>query len=329
MKAIKVIGKILLWTLAVVVVLLLALPLWIGPVVKGVANSVVPGITGTDFHLGEFGLNPYTGTLHVGDMQLANPTNFSEKNAVDLKAFDVDFAMTSLFSGKKYRVEFVEVNGIVVHSDFPKGDNFMQILENVTGGDVEPEAEAKEGEQQPDVEPEAPKSEGTAESAESEQVEEKESKGVQIDRITLKDVTIKYGLPVKIPMDIELTGIGAESENGASFEEVWDAVFTKVKSVLTSVGGALSDLGKGAADALKDAGGAAAGALKDVGGAAADTLKDAGGAAADTLKDAGGAAADTLKDAGGAAADALKSAGGAATDALKSAGDGLKGLFGK
>ena len=72
MKAIKVIGKILLWTLAVVVVLLLALPLWIGPVVKGVANSVVPGITGTDFHLGEFGLNPYTGTLHVGDMQLAS-----------------------------------------------------------------------------------------------------------------------------------------------------------------------------------------------------------------------------------------------------------------
>ena len=328
MKAIKVIGKILLWTLAVVVVLLLALPLWIGPVVKGVANSVVPGITGTDFHLGEFGLNPYTGTLHVGDMQLANPTNFSEKNAVDLKAFDVDFAMTSLFSGKKYRVEFVEVNGIVVHSDFPKGDNFMQILENVTGGDVEPEVEPQEGEQT-NVEPEAPKAEEPADGVKSEQVEEKESKGVQIDRITLKDVTIKYGLPVKIPMDIELTGIGAESENGASFEEVWDAVFTKVKSVLTSVGGALGDLGKGAADALKGAGDAAAGAITDAGAAATDALKDAGGAATDALKDASGAATDTLKDAGGAAADALKSAGGAATDALKSAGDGLKGLFGK
>ena len=318
MKAIKVIGKILLWALAVIVVLLLALPLWIGPVVKGVANAVAPRITGTDFHLGEFGLNPYTGTLHVGDMQLANPTNFSEKNAVDLKAFDVDFAMTSLLFGKKYRVEFVEVNGVVVHSDFPKGDNFMQILENVTGGDVEPEAEAQEGEQQPDVEPEAPKAEETAKSAESEQAEEKESKGVQIDRITLKDVTIKYGLPVKIPMDIELTEIGAESENGASFEEVWDAVFTKVKSALTAVGGAIGDLGKGAANALKDAG-----------GAAADTLKDAGGAAADALTDAGGAAADTLKDAGGAAADALKGAGDAATDALKSVGDGFKGLLGK
>jgi hypothetical protein len=139
---------------------------------------------------------------------------------------------------------------------------------------------------------------------------------VQIDRITLKGVTIKYGLPIDIPMDLELTGIGADSEYGAAFMDVWVAVKDKVMSAVTSVGGALGDLGKGAANALKDAG-----------GAAADTLKNAGGAAADALKDAGGAATDTLKDAGGAATDALKDAGGAAADALKSAGDGLKGLF--
>ena len=312
MKAIKVIGKILLWTLAVVVVLLLALPLWIGPVVKGVANAVVPGITGTDFHLGEFGLNPYTGTLHVGDMQLANPTNFSEKNAVDLKALDVDFAMASLFSGKKYRVEFVEVNGVFVHVDVPKAANFLQIAENASGGkDVDEAAK------------------GTADVNAPDAQDGKESKGVQIDRITLKGVTVKYGLPVTIPMDLELTGIGADSECGAAFIDVWIAVRDKVMSAVTSVGGALGDLGKGAADALKDAGGAAADALKDASGAATDTLKDAGSAATGALKDASGAATDTLKDAGGAAADALKGAGGAATDALKSAGDGLKGLFGK
>ena len=314
-KKLKLVAKILLWVLAGVVVLLLALPLWIGPVVKGVANAVVPGITGTDFHLGEFGLNPYLGTLHVGDMQLANPTNFSEKNAVDLKSLDVDFAMTSLAFGKKYRVEFVEVNGVFVHIDVPKADNFLQIAENATGGKKEPEAEAQEGEQ-PKVEPEAPKADETTEAAEPEQAEEKPSKGVQIDRITLKGVTIKYGLPAKIPMDIELTGIGADSEYGAAFMDVWVAVKDKVLSAANSVGGALGDLGKGAANALKDAG-----------SAAADSLKDAGGAAADSLKDAGGAAADALKDVGGAAADSLKDAGGAAADALKSAGDGLKGLF--
>ena len=325
MKAIKVIGKILLWIIAIVVVVLLALPLWIGPVVKGVANAVVPGITGTNFHLGEFGLNPYTGTLHVGDMQLANPTNFSEKNAVDLKAFDADFAMTSLLFGKKYRVEFVEVNGVFVHIDPPKADNFLQIAENAMGGKGNLESEAQEVEQ-PKVETETRK---TGETTESAQAEEKPSKGVQIDRITLKGVTIKYGLPVKIPMDIELTGIGADSEYGAAFMDVWVAVKDKVLSAANSVGGALGDLGKDAANALKDAGGAAADTLKNAGGAAADSLKDAGGAATDTLKDASGAATDTLKDAGSAAADALKDAGGAATDALKSAGDGLKGLFKK
>ena len=270
-KKLKLVAKILLWVLAGVVVLLLALPLWIGPVVKGVANAVVPGITGTDFHLGEFGLNPYTGTLHVGDMQLANPTNFSEKNAVDLKAFDVDFAMTSLFFGKKYRVEFVEVNGVFVHVDVPKAANFLQIAENATGGGDDDEAEA----QTVDVKaPEAQQAESTK--AEPEQQEEKESKGVQIDRITLKDVTVKYGLPVKIPMDLELDGIGADSEYGAAFMDVWIAVRDKVMSVVTSVGGAVGDLGKSAAGALKDAGGATVDALKDAHGAATDALKDAG-----------------------------------------------------
>ena len=307
-KPLKTVGKILLWTLAVIVVLLLALPIWIGPVVKGVANAVVPGITGTDFHLGEFGLNPYTGTLHVGDMQLANPTNFSEKNAVDLKSFDVDFAVTSLFSGKKYRVEFVEVNGVFVHVDVPKAANFLQIAENATGGGDDGEAaEGTADVNAPDAQEIKSQQKGPDGAKTEDAQDGKESKGVQIDRITLKGVTVKYGLPVTIPMDLELTGIGADSECGAAFMDVWIAVRDKVMSAVTSVGGAAIDLGKSAAGALKDAGGAAAGALKD----------------------ASGAATDTLKDAGGAAADALKGAGGAATDALKSAGDGLKGLFGK
>ena len=276
MKTIKVIGKILLWALVVVVVVLLALPLWIGPVAKGVANAVVPCITGTDFHLGEFGLNPYTGTLHVGDMQLANPTNFSEKNAVDLKSLDVDFAMTSLAFGKKYRVEFVEVNGVFVHVDVPKAANFLQIAENATGGGDDGEAaeETADVEVSEDQKIEAQQVEYPEAQTDDAQ-EEKESKGVQIDRITLRDVTVKYGLPVKIPMDLELDGIGADSEYGAAFMDVWVAVRDKVMSVVTSVGGAAVDLGK-----------SAAGALKDVGGAAADSLKDAHGAAKDALKDA-------------------------------------------
>ena len=84
MKLIKGLFKLVFWLIVIVLAAVLTLPLWIGPVVKGVANSQVPKITKTEFHLGEFGLNPYRGTLHVGDMQLQNPKRFftdSEKKS--------------------------------------------------------------------------------------------------------------------------------------------------------------------------------------------------------------------------------------------------------
>ena len=67
MKAIKKLLKFIMWLVVTLVVaallLVLTLPLWIGPVAKTAANRTVPGITGTDFRLGEFGFNYYTGTL--------------------------------------------------------------------------------------------------------------------------------------------------------------------------------------------------------------------------------------------------------------------------
>ena len=287
MKAIKFILKAILWIAVIVVVALLALPLWIGPVAKGVANAVVPGITGTGFHLGEFGLNPYVGTLHVGDMQLANPKDFSEKNAVELTKFDADLAVTSLFCGKKIRIESVDIDGIVVYSD-TTASNFRKIAENAAG---EPDEEKVVKAEKP-AEEAAPK---------EEKKEEKKGKGIQIDRITIKNVTVKYGIaPIKVPVDIVIEDIGKESEDGASFEEVAELVYSKVLSAAGIVGGKLGDLGKGAV------------------GIAADGLD-----AAKEALDAGNvdAAKDALKDAHKSIKNAAKSID------LKKAGDGLKDLF--
>jgi len=287
MKAIKFILKAILWIAVIAVVALLALPLWIGPVAKGVANTVVPGITGTGFHLGEFGLNPYVGTLHVGDMQLANPKDFSEKNAVELTKFDADLAVTSLFCGKKIRIESVDIDGIVVYSD-ATASNFRKIAENAAG---EPDEEKVVKGEKP-AEEAAPK---------EEKKEEKKGKGIQIDRITIKNVTVKYGIaPIKVPVDIVIEDIGKESEDGASFEEVAELVYSKVLSAAGIVGGKIGDLGNGAV------------------GIAADGLD-----AAKEALDAGNvdAAKDALKDAHKSIKNAAKSID------LKKAGDGLKDLF--
>ena len=281
-KVLRFIVTFILLVVVFVVGLVLAIPLWIGPVAKGVANAVVPGITGTAFNLGEFGLNPYVGTLHVGDMQLANPTNFSEKNAVALDKFDADLAVTSLFGGKKIRIESVDLDGLVVYAD-PTMANFRQIAANAAGEPEEKSEAAKLAEENaPDEEPKAEEAKPAEES--------KEGKGLQIDRITIKNVTVKYGIvPFKIPMDIEITDIGKDSEEGASIQEVIQLVWHKILAAGGAVGGALGDLGKGAVDIGAGAVGAALDAVKsgDNGGAK-EALKDAG----KSLKEAG----DGLKD---------------------------------
>lgn len=289
-KLLKVILVIVLSIVALTVIALLALPLWIGPVVKGVANVAVPRITGTGFNLGEFGLNPYVGTLHVGDMQLANPTNFSEKNAVSLNKFDADLAVTSLFGGKKIRIESVDLDGLVVYSD-TTASNFRQIAANAAGEPEEKSEVAKLAEEN------APAEEPKAEEAKP--ATEEHGKGLQIDRLTIKNVTVKYGLvPLKIPVDIEIPDIGKDSEEGASIQEVIQLVWQRILAAAGAVGGTLGDLGKGAVD---------------IGAGALDVGKGAVGAALDAVKSGDNdGAKEALKDAG---------------KSLKEAGDGLKDLF--
>ena len=278
-KSLKLTGKIALWALGVIVVLLLILPLWIGPVVKGVANSVVPGIVGTEFHLGEFGLNPYTGCLHVGDLQLANPTNYSKGNCVELEALDVNLAMTSLFS-KKLRIEEIVVKTLRVSST-AGGGNFMQIAENASG---ESEEEVKADLEK--IEEAEAKAEAKAAAKEDGQtvVEEKSEGGLQIDRLVIDGLTVKVGMvPFPIPK-LTIEGIGADSEEGASYSEVGATIWKKIQGSMTAVGGAVVDGATAVGGAVVDGAGKAASAVADGVGAAASKIGDGAGKAVDAMK---------------------------------------------
>ena len=274
-KSLKLTGKIALWALGVIVVLLLILPLWIGPVVKGVANSVVPGIVGTEFHLGEFGLNPYTGCLHVGDLQLANPTNYAKENCVELEALDINLAMTSLFS-KKLRIEEIVVKTLRVSST-AGGGNFMQIAENASG---ESEEEVKA-----DLE-KIEEAEAKAAAKEDGQtvVEEKSEGGLQIDRLVIDGLTVKVGVvPFPVPK-LTIEGIGADSEEGASYSEVGATIWKKIQDSMTAVGGAVVDGATAVGGAVVDGAGKAASAVADGVGAAASKIGEGAGKAVDAMK---------------------------------------------
>lgn len=228
-KVLKILGWTVLGIFAFVLVLVLALPLWIGPVACGVANSVTPGITQTEFNLGHFALNPYSGHVEVGNMQLANPTNFSEKNAVDLNLLTVDLSTFSLMSDT-ICIQDITVDGLKVYLDAPDVANFKQIAANAAGEDSVSTNDAEVAEQ--------PKEETATEG----------EKRVVIDRIALKNIVIQYGmLPIPLP-DFEIHDIGRDSETGtaqgATYEEVWQQIVKEVTQRAEGLGKGLFKLGK-------------------------------------------------------------------------------------
>ena len=247
MKVIKKLFKIIFWTLVVLLVILLAVPLWIGPLGKLAANKTVPGIIQTDFKLGEFGLNPYSGSFSIGDMHVANPKNFAKENCVDLTRLSAKVDMASVFT-HKIHIEHITLDGLYLRTT-PLAENFKQLAKDASG--------------------EAPQ-EG-AQTAEAQQAQTAETSGepaeeyrVVIDRIVLSNLTLNYsGFPIPIPT-LTIEGIGADKEEGASLEDVAVAVWEAILKATGKVGAALQGVGSGALDAGQSALDAGANALESV-----------------------------------------------------------------
>ncbi len=338
-KLIKFLLKALVVVLIFAVVAVLALPLWIGPVATGVANVAVPKITGTGFNLGAFGLNPYVGKLHVGDMQLQNPERFftssrkeakegeglldtatriagnavsavgdavasSETNAVSLAAIDVNLAMTSLMSDT-IRVEEIVVKDLSVYGDLTFS-NIREIVANASGD--------KSDEKSEEEKPAETKQEAKPEGEEPQEG----GKKVVIDRILITGTRIQWGHAAVTLPDIELKDIGKEEpvdEEGA-FDTVLNAICDAADKAKTGLGTALKTAVNGgravgkfigdAAGAIGDAAGKTAGAVGDAAGTVAGATVDAANAIGKGAVDKAKAAADAASKGVNAAADALK-----------------------
>ena len=314
MKFVGKLLKILLWTivalLALALAVLLTIPLWIGPVVKSTANSMAPKYTGTQFNLGEFGLNPYSGRLHVGDTQLFNPEGYSQKMAFTLGKLDVNVDVGSVLSDTIVIREIL-VKDVFASYVFANGKaNITVIQENVakaTGGEKPAADEAPKAEAPKAKAPEA-KPEETAKSD-----EKKGGKKVIIERLRIEGLAVQFtAITVPIP-SIELTDIGKEKD-GVSWDVAWKEIFDSIMKALGNFGGALKGLGLDGLEALKgltdvDVGKTANAAVEGVGNA----LKSGGEVVGDTANAAVEGVGNVIKGGG---------------EAAKSALSGITGLFG-
>ena len=333
------IGAIVLLAL----LLVLALPLWLGPVVKPTVRVAVPKFTGTSFELGHLYLNPYTGRFEVGGLVLGNPKGYSEPVAVALSNLVFDAAMTTL--GDKYiHVEEITVDGLFA-SYLDGGehdvDNFTQIQYNVAGGKEKYEEAKRRAEEEKAKEGEKP-------AEDADEVEDDVSKRkFVIDKLTIKNVRVKYGIlpAISIPVDIVLTDVGKES-GGATFSEIceqaWQAIMKSAGAVgdgVKAVGSFLGEQAGKLGDAVKsiDLSGVGDGASKAAaavtGGAskAADMVGDGASKTASAVGDgtskAVGTVGDGAKKATETVTDGAKKATEAVGEGAKKATDAVKNLL--
>lgn len=282
MKTKKVL-RVLAITAGILLALLALSPLWLGPVGRFAANIAVPGITGTEFNMAELSVNPYSGRVEVGSVDLANPEGFSEKRAVALGSLKVKMSPASLFTDTIH-IESIEVNDLFVSYVSSSGKNNFDVIAANAAGPAEAE------ETLPDAQP--AEGETPAAGEKEEVVEEEGGKKVVIDVLSLSGVKVKVG-PVTIPLPpIVLRDIGKESD--MTLEEVAQEVLNAVLKASASLGdaltGVLGGLGSGAQSVISgvaDGIGEAAGIVDSAGSGAVKGVSDAAKGTAEAVKDAG------------------------------------------
>ena len=328
-KAVKIIIGAVIAVVALVLILVLTLPIWLGPVVKPIANAAVPKITQTPFNLGHLYCNPYTGRFELGDLQLGNPANYDEKQAVTLNKLVLDVGMSTLAS-EYVHVEEVTVDGVFVSYVSADGvNNFQQIQYNVAGGKEKYEAnQAKAKEEKAKLE---------AEKAGKPEVnEEKKSSGsskkLVIDKLVINDIKFKYG-PVTIPVpSITLTDLGKKS-NGITFAELGDQIMQSILKSATALGDGVKALGGAVGDGAKKLGesakqiGDSAKKLSEGAGKTVGAVTDVAGDGAKKVSEGAGKAVDAVGDGAKKVGEGAGKAVDAVGEGAKKAADALKSLF--
>ena len=319
MKLIKILLKTVVCIVVLVLVALLALPLWFGPVVKVSANAAVPGVVKTDFHMGHLHLNPYTARFELGDLQLSNPNGYSEKYAFTLGDVIFDAETFSLMTDVIH-IEEITVKDVFV-SVVSGGENevlnFKQIQYNVAGGKEKYEAaEAEKAEKAKLEELQAKEVAQEKREPEPQVAEEKKDKKVIIDKLHISGLKIQLGfLPISVPATIELTDIGRKS-GGATFEDAWQQIWEGILKSAGVAGDQLKALGNLTGDAAKQATEAATKAASQATEAVGNASKAATESVSKATESATKAASDATKAVSDSAAKATKAVGDTAGKAL-------------
>ena len=314
-------AKCVLWLTVLAILLVVTIPLWISPVVTSVLERMVPDYTGTNFLIDRFYVNPYSGTLDVRGVKLANPNGFGDVDALTLSSFRMRISIASLFSDTVV-VNEISVDDASVSYYYHDGkSNYEVIMDNVDrAGGEKARKSAKPDDKKKD-------------SGKDDEAESGSGKKFIIERLRVAGVKVRLAKSELVPAiplpPIELTDIGKET-NGSTLEEVgrqiMDVAMKSMSAIgegLGAVGGLLGAGSKQLTDVLGDGGKEMGSALKGIVDKAGSSTEAAG----DTASKAVSGVTDAAKGTADVLGETTKKAVEAVEDTTKKAAEGVRNLF--
>ena len=279
-KLVKIVGGILV----VVVVLLVALNLSLGKIVRKSVNAAGPAALGVPVTLQDADIALLRGKLALSGLHVGNPEGFKTAGLLDLGSIVVRIDNSSLLTDTVV-VKEIAIDGLVV--TYEKGllnSNLGALIESLSGGE----------EAAPEEKPEE-KTDETEKPAKKVVIEKLRITGSRMNFSVTGAAALTGGAAVPVPLPpITLTDLGKEKE-GLTVPEA-------IREILNAIAGAAGTAIAGSAQLLGDAGKA----LGDGAWAAGEGAVDAGKAVVDGAADAGKAIGGAAADAGKAVGDALK-----------------------
>ncbi|MCX6993849.1 MAG: AsmA family protein [Kiritimatiellaeota bacterium] len=266
--------KVVIGVVVVLAILLVALAVFAGHIVKGAVNTAGPKALGVPMSLKGVNVNLLNGNFELDELVIGNPEGFKTPSAIRVQKVTVAVKMASLFS-RVLVIDRIYVGGPEITYEVGlKGSNIGAIQDKAAPS--KPSAEQPKPVDKP----------------------AKEAKKVLINDFLIESGKINVstigmvGNDVTIPLPtIHLTDIGKESD-GATPQEVITQVFGAIGSTVGSsasgIGKGLEAIGQGAVDTGKAVGENAVGAGKALGEGAVDAGKAAGKGASEALGSVGG-----------------------------------------
>ena len=250
-KMVKFLCRLIAWIIALVLIALVALLIFIDPIIKGVVENFGPEIAGVRFELESISVSLFRGRVEIKNLYMYNPEGFNSEYAVKLGDVAMETEVMSWIGKKKGIIREIRLRDVTVNYETPfpnvTNSNIQAILDNVkaAAGQPEQQPEPAQQEQQPEPaqqeqQPEPAPQEQPVESAAEPVPADDGQRRFQLDKLIIENVqlavVVKNKPEIRIPITVTLPDMGpvGTDEKGLTGTEIAFALASQIVRGLTN-----------------------------------------------------------------------------------------------